>query len=141
MLRRLSQDKHARAFATANQYGDPDFRNRGLPSRPPPFAVKRALALRRDASSRQFLILLISILQTAVTSNSRGISGVSRVRFRKLELLFAPNDTLIAARIDSKTYGSPKYIGKLTYSAYIVFTLATGAIHLIGQRKTDAAGR
>lgn len=49
--------------------------------------------------------------------------------------------TFIAAGIDSKMYGFPKYTGKLTYGAYIVFTLATGAIHLIGQRKTDAAGR
>lgn len=52
MLRRVSQDKHARAFATANQYGGPDFRNRGLPSRPPLFAVKQALAPRRDVMRR-----------------------------------------------------------------------------------------
>jgi len=51
VLRRVSQDKQARAFATANQYGGPDFRNRGLPSRPILFAVKRALAWRCDASS------------------------------------------------------------------------------------------
>lgn len=51
VLRRVSQDKQARAFATTNQYGGPDFRNRGLPSRPILFAVKRALAWRCDASS------------------------------------------------------------------------------------------
>jgi hypothetical protein len=56
VLQKVSQDKQAPAFVTANQYGGPDFRNRGLPSRPAPFAVKRALwhgdAMRRPVTSR-----------------------------------------------------------------------------------------
>lgn len=112
-----------------------------LPCSPLNGALALRRAMRRLASC---LILLISILQTAVTSNSRSISSVSR-GVRRIHIVswncHSCRMTVVAARIDSKMYGFPKYTGKLTYSAYIVFALATGVIHLIGQRKTDAAGR